>query len=382
MRRKIWFLSLVVACFVVAFFASSAVAQVKRQVNRKTLDIYVVDVEGGNAVLFVTPAGESVLIDTGNAAPGAERDAGRIVAAAKDAGITQIDHLIITHWHADHFGGVTELAQRIPIKRFYDHGANVQATPQTDEFLQKTYPAIYKQAKHVVVKPGDKIPVNGLDWTVVAAAGAVLKTPLAGAGKANPACADTKPMDADPSENAQSVSSYITFGKFRVVHMGDLTWNKEMDLMCPNNRLGRADLFMVSHHGQAISNSPALVHGLAPRVAIMNNGTRKGGQPETMKVLHTSPGLEDLWQVHFSQLSGQEYTTPGMFIANLYDDPQSSMPVAPVAAPAPGPGAPAAPQHNGTAYWIKVSAQPDGTFTVTNTRNGFSKAYKAGERFD
>ena len=382
MRRKIWFLSLVVACFVVAFFASSAVAQVKRQVNRKTLDIYVVDVEGGNAVLFVTPAGESVLIDTGNAAPGAERDAGRIVAAAKDAGITQIDHLIITHWHADHFGGVTELAQRIPIKRFYDHGANVQATPQTDEFLQKTYPAIYKQAKHVVVKPGDKIPVNGLDWTVVAAAGAVLKPPLAGAGKANPACADTKPMDADPSENAQSVSSYITFGKFRVVHMGDLTWNKEMDLMCPNNRLGRADLFMVSHHGQAISNSPALVHGLAPRVAIMNNGTRKGGQPETMKVLHTSPGLEDLWQVHFSQLSGQEYTTPGMFIANLYDDPQSSMPVAPVAAPAPGPGAPAAPQHNGTAYWIKVSAQPDGTFTVTNTRNGFSKTYKAGERLD
>jgi hypothetical protein len=164
--------------------------------------------------------------------------------------------------------------------------------------------------------------------------------------------------------------------------MGDLTWNKEMDLMCPNNRLGRADLFMVSHHGQAISNSPALVHGLAPRVAIMNNGTRKGGQPETMKVLHTSPGLEDLWQVHFSQLSGQEYTTPGMFIANLYDDPQSSMPVAPVAAPAPGPGAPAAPQHNGTAYWIKVSAQPDGTFTVTNTRNGFSKTYKAGERLD
>lgn len=371
-------LSFSVALLALAFSPGIAAAQTRAA--RTTLDIYVVDVEGGNAVLFVTPTGESELIDAGNAAPGAERDAERIVAAAKDAGVTQIDHLILTHWHADHFGGLAELAQRIPIKQFFDHGANVQATPQTDEFLQKTYPAIYSKATHTVVKPGDKIPVNGLDWRIVAAAGAVLKVPLAGAGKPNPYCAETQPMDPDPTENAQSVSSYITFGKFRVVHMGDLTWNKEMDLMCPNNRLGTTDLFIVSHHGQAISNSPALLHALAPRVAIMNNGTRKGGQPETMKVLHSSPGLEDLWQIHFSQLSGQEYTTPGMFIANLFDEPQASMPVAPMPAPQPGPGTAPAPRHDGTAYWIKVSAQLDGSFTVTNARNGFSKTYAAAAR--
>ena len=371
-------LSFSVALLALAFSPGIAAAQTRAA--RTTLDIYVVDVEGGNAVLFVTPTGESELIDAGNAAPGAERDAERIVAAAKDAGVTQIDHLILTHWHADHFGGLAELAQRIPIKQFFDHGANVQATPQTDEFLQKTYPAIYSKATHTVVKPGDKIPVNGLDWRIVAAAGAVLKVPLAGAGKPNPYCAETQPMDPDPTENAQSVSSYITFGKFRAVHMGDLTWNKEMDLMCPNNRLGTTDLFIVSHHGQAISNSPALLHALAPRVAIMNNGTRKGGQPETMKVLHSSPGLEDLWQIHFSQLSGQEYTTPGMFIANLFDEPQASMPVAPMPAPQPGPGTAPAPRHDGTAYWIKVSAQLDGSFTVTNARNGFSKTYAAAAR--
>jgi hypothetical protein len=109
----------------------------------------------------------------------------------------------------------------------------------------------------------------------------------------------------------------------------------------------------------------------------MNNGTRKGGQPDVMTVLHTSPGLEDLWQMHFSQLSGQEYTVPSIFIANMQDDPLAAMPVAPIAAPTPGPDAPAPPAHNGPAYWIKVGAQSDGTFTVTNTRNGFSKTYRA-----
>ena len=157
MRAKILFL---LSLFAIS--AASATAQTRTP--RKTLDIYVVDVEGGNSVLFVSPSGESVLIDTGNVAPGAVRDAERIMAAAKDAGLTQIDHLIITHWHGDHFGGLAELATRIPIKEFIDHGANAQPTPQTDEFLQKTYPALYANAKHTVVKPGDKIPVAGLDW--------------------------------------------------------------------------------------------------------------------------------------------------------------------------------------------------------------------------
>jgi hypothetical protein len=174
-----------------------------------------------------------------------------------------------------------------------------------------------------------------------------------------------------------SVGSVITFGKFRMVHLGDLTQQIEVKLMCPNNQIGVADLWVVSHHGQPYSNGQMLVHAIQPRVGILNNGTRKGGQPEAMKVIFSSPGLEDLWQLHFSLLSGQEYTAPGMFIANMVDEQQPTMPVAPMQAPAPGPGTPPAPVHNGKAYWLKVSAETSGSFTVTNTRNGLSKAYKA-----
>jgi beta-lactamase superfamily II metal-dependent hydrolase len=349
--------------------------------TRTTLDIYVVDVEGGNATLFVAPSGESVLIDTGNVAPdAARRDADRILAAARDAHLTQIDNLITTHWHGDHFGGMVELDKRIPIRHFIDHGPNIQAQPAFEEFFTKGYPALYAKAKHTVAKPGDVIPVAGLDWRIVSAAGSVLKTSLAGAGAPNPACAGFKPQDPDPSENAQSVGSVITFGKFRVAHLGDLTWNKEFELMCPNNQIGTVDLFVASHHGLSISNSPALVHAIHPRVAIVNNGTRKGATPETMKTLFASAGLEDIWQIHFSQLGGQEYTVPGMFIANLFDEPLTAMPVLPIAAPQPGAAAPPPPAHNGPAYWIKVSAQTDGTFTVTNARNGFAKTYAASGR--
>ena len=361
---------------VVAVAALALAVPTAQTRTSKTLDIYLIDVEGGNATLFVPPSGETLLIDTGNGGAAATRDADRIMAAAKDAGIQQIDHLITTHWHGDHFGGMAEVASRIPIREYIDHDANVQPGGPIDEFLQKTYPGLYGKAKHTVVKPGDKIPIAGLDLRVVASAGEVLKSPLPGAGKPNPYCADFKAQDVDKTENAQSVGSHITFGKFRVVHMGDLTVNKEFDLMCPNNRLGPVDLWVVSHHGQPISNSAVLVHALQPRVAVLNNGTRKGGQPDAMKVIHSSPGLEDLWQLHFSLLSGQEYTVPGMFIANTVDEQQPTMPIAATAAPQPGPGAPPPPVHNGTAYWIKVNAQPDGSFTVTNGRNGFSKTYR------
>jgi hypothetical protein len=148
--------------------------------------------------------------------------------------------------------------------------------------------------------------------------------------------------------------------------------------MCPNNRLGVVDLWVVSHHGQAISNSAVLAHAIQPRAAILNNGTRKGGQPDAMKIIHSAPRLQDLWQLHFSQLSGQEFTVPGMFIANTVDDPPAAMPIAAIVAPPPGPGAAPAPVHNGTAYWIKVSADQDGSFTITNARNGFTKSYRAG----
>src|SRR6266850_1528223 len=343
----------IVCLLALAGLAAPALAQTR---TSRALEIYVIDVEGGNATLFLTPSGETVLIDTGNGGAAAARDAGRIVEAAKDAGVTKIDHLIFTHWHGDHFGGLAELAKQLPITRYYDHGPNVQATPATDEFFKTVYEPLTAKAMHTVVKPGDSIQVKDLNWKVVAAAGNVLKTNLSGAGRSNPYCGVSKAQDPDPTENAQSVSSYITFGKFRIVHMGDLTYNKELDLMCPNNRLGTADLFIVSHHGQAISNSPALVHALQPRAAIINNGTRKGGQPDAMRVLFSSPGLEDLWQMHFSLLSGQEYTVPGAFIANTIDQPEPAMPIGQYTPP-----------------------QQDGTFTVTNTRNNFSKTYRQGQ---
>jgi beta-lactamase superfamily II metal-dependent hydrolase len=341
----------------------------------KTLDIYVIDVEGGNATLFVAPSGESLLMDTGNGGAAAARDAARILAAIKAAGVQQIDHLITTHWHGDHFGAMAEVASKVTIKEFIDHGANVQPGAATDEFLKATYPQLYAKAKHTVVKPGDKIAMQGLDWRIVASAGQRIASSLPGAGKANPYCAAFKPQAPDASENAQSVGSHVTFGKFRVLHLGDLTSNKEFDLMCPQNRIGTVDLWIVSHHGQAISNSDVLAHAIQPRVAVVNNGTRKGGQPDAMKILHSTPGLQDLWQLHFSQLSGQEYTVPGLFIANTVDEEQTAMPIAPIQAPDGRGGAPA-PAHNGTAYWIKVSAEQDGTFTVTNARNNFSKTYK------
>ncbi|HEV3216965.1 MAG TPA: MBL fold metallo-hydrolase [Vicinamibacterales bacterium] len=345
----------------------------------KTLDIYVVDVEGGNATMFVSPSGESMLIDSGNAGAAAARDAGRIMAAVKDAGLTRIDNLITTHWHGDHFGGLAELAAHIPIRNFIDHGPNVQPAPATDDFLQKTYPQLYAKSKHTIAKPGDKISVAGLDVLVVTSAGETIKTALPGAGRPNPYCANFKPGEAN-AEDPMSVGTSVTFGKFRAIHLGDLTKNKEFELMCPNNRIGTVDVLLGLHHGVDTSSSEVLVHALRPRVAIMNNGTRKGGQPEVMKTLHSSPGLEDLWQMHFSELSGQEYTVPGMFIANVLDEPSATMPVAPMSPPQPGPGAPPAPVHNGTAYWIKVSAQADGSFTVTNGRNGFSKTYTANIR--
>jgi competence protein ComEC len=359
-------------------FALSLVAAPIAPAQTRTpaaLTIYVVDVEGGNATLFVAPSGESVLIDTGNGGQAAIRDAERITAAAKDAGLTHIDHLITTHWHGDHFGGMAELTNRMPVRHFIDHGANVQPAQGADDFLKTVYPTLYQKGTHTVAKPGDRVAVAGLDWRIVTAGGAALASPLAGGGSANPFCAASPRQADDPSENAQSVGSLVSYGRFRVAHIGDLTWNKELDLMCPGNRLGTVDLFVVSHHGQAISNSPALVHALRPRVAIMNNGTRKGGQPDAMKVIYSSPGLEDLWQIHFSQLSGQEYTVPGLFIANLVDDQPAAMPMAAIAAPAPGSGAPPPPAHNGAAHWVKVVAKDDGSFTVTNGRNGFSKAY-------
>ena len=227
---------------IVAIAMSAALVSAQRQA--KTFDIYVVDVEGGNASLFVSPSGESLLIDTGNGGMPAPRDAGRIAEAAKDAGISQIDHLITTHWHGDHYGGLAELTSRIPIRHFIDHGANIQPADATDAFLNTTYPALYAKGTHTVVKAGDTIAFAGVTTRVVASAGQVIAKPLPGAGKSNPSCSIPRRPTQPIPEDTQSVTTHFTFGRFRALHPGDLTIDKEFDLMCPNNRVGTVDVLV------------------------------------------------------------------------------------------------------------------------------------------
>jgi competence protein ComEC len=247
----------------------------------RPFEVYVIDVEGGEATLFVSPSGESLLVDTGWSGF-AGRDADRILAAANHAGIKQIDYLVITHYHADHVGGTAQLTARLPIRHFVDHGSNVGEDERTQ---YESYAAVRGNAPWTEAKPGDTIPVAGLSVQVIAAGGVVLRTPLTGQGVSNPFCAGFKAHGpeitsrvADPGDN-RSVSLLLTYGKFRTIIMGDLTWNKEFDLMCPVNTLGDVDAYLVSHHGSDTSGSAALVHALRPRAAIMNNGALKGGGP-------------------------------------------------------------------------------------------------------
>src|SRR5919108_1915635 len=232
-RRRALVSMLAVACL-----AAPALAQ-----NRaaKPLTIYVVDVEGGNAVLFVSPTGESLLMDTGNAGPAAQRDAGRIMEAVRDAGLTQIDNLIITHWHGDHFGGLAELAKQIPIRHYWDHGPNVQPGQAADDFLKNVYADLISKSQHTVAKPGDKIPLGATNVTVVISAGMPI-APMKGdgAGQPKPECPNFQPIDNN-MEDPLSVGILVTYGKFKTVHLGDNTRNKEFELACPVNRLGTVD---------------------------------------------------------------------------------------------------------------------------------------------
>jgi beta-lactamase superfamily II metal-dependent hydrolase len=339
--------------------------------SARTFDAYMVDVEGGEATLFVSPSGESLLVDTGW--PGFEgRDADRIAVVAKQAGIKQIDYLVATHFHTDHIGGTAPLAARLPIRHFIDHGTTVDEGERARPLFQG-YAEVRRRGVHKEAVPGDAIPVAGLDVRVIAAGGSVLEKPLPGAGAANALCAGFKPQGpeitsrAADAEDRSSVSVFITYGRFRTVIMGDLTWNKEFDLMCPNNKLGSVDVYFVSHHGSDTSGSEALVHALRPRAAIMNNGPRKGGATVTFQILSVSPGLADLWQNHYSVVAGPQHNRPEAFIANLEEG----------SPPAGAPGQ--APVHMGPAHWIKLAASADGSFSITNSRTGMTKRYDASK---
>jgi competence protein ComEC len=316
----------------------------------QTLDVYFIDVEGGQATLFVSPSGESMLVDTGWP-DFFGRDPDRIVAAAKLAGVKQIDYLVITHYHDDHVGGVPQLATLIPIRNFVDHGPKSVEPEPREQILFNAYQRVAAKGNHLVARPGERVPIRGIDVEIVSAAGDEIAQPLPGGGQPNPLCAETPRREVDTGENAQSVGIMISYGKFRMVDLGDLTWNKELDLVCPNNKLGTVDVYLSTHHGMNLSGSAAIVHALHPRVAIMNNGDKKGGTPEAWQAIHSSPGLEGFWQLHYAVGGGPTNNVAADFIAN---------------------------QDTTEGKWIKLSAQPDGTFTVTNSRNGKSQTYAAG----
>jgi beta-lactamase superfamily II metal-dependent hydrolase len=360
----------------VASLGLALVAGVAQPKNTNNLEIYVADTEGGKAALFVSPSRETLLIDSGN--PGG-RDTDRIVRMLKDAAVTKIDHLVSTHYHIDHVGGMPELAKQIPIAHYVDHGPSVEEREQAAGFTS-AYAGLQAKAKHTVVKPGDRIPITGLDVVVLTAGGQGIKKPLPGGGRPNPACAQSEKKDApaSPDENSQSVGLLITYGQFRAIDLGDLLWNKELELMCPNNPVGSVDLYMVTHHGLDRSGSEALVHGVRPRVAVMQNGTRKGGSVQAYEIMRSSPRLEDIWQLHWSYSGRIEHNPAGVFIANI-DEPETIASVLTTPAGQRGGGAGANAAHT-PAYYLKISAQNDGSFTVTNTRNGFSKRYIKGEK--
>lgn len=314
----------------------------------KDLQIFFVDVEGGQSTLMVTPSGESILIDAGWP-DNSDRDASRIAAAAKKAKVKKIDYFILTHYHEDHVGGVPQLVEKLPVGTFIDHGPNREEGDKRQQRLVDDYNKAIAGSKHLVVKPGEHLPISGIDGTVVSADGEVLSSPLPGAGEQNSYCAATPDKETDPTENARSLGTVWQFGSFRLVDLGDLTWNKEKALMCPVNRIGKADLFVVSHHGLNWSNSPALVDAIGAKVAVMDNGAKKGGSPSTYDVLKNAPGLQAIWQLHFAEEGGKEHNAPDSFIANI--------------------------DEADTGYYLMLTAHEDSSFEVYNPRNKMRKMY-------
>jgi competence protein ComEC len=316
----------------------------------RTLDIYWIDVEGGASTLIIAPSGESLLVDTGF--PGNEdRDAKRIQAAAVAAGLTRIDNLVITHFHVDHVGGVPALSKIMPIGKIWDHGESIEASQQNGATLWKDYLAA-AGTKRTVVKPGDKIPLKGVDITVVSANGDVISQPLK-RGFANKLCDGAERKPTDNTENSRSTGFLLTYGKFTFLDVGDLTWDREMMLACPANKIGEVTLMQATHHGfsNGLSGAPALIWSLKPQVVVVNNGARKGFSNGGYETLAKVPGIEGIWQGHKGAMNDAEHNTREEMIANLDEG--------------------AADKGN----WIKASVSSDGKFTVTNNRNKFSKTY-------
>jgi len=364
----------VVAIIGLVLVTATADAQIKASSVSKDLKIVVPDVEGGAAVLFVTPEGKSLLIDTGwppgiggpRAVPGAPpppplpSSADRIAAAAASLGVRKIDYLIMTHYHLDHLGGIQALLAKLPVGVFIDHGPNreeppANATPRQLAFATATlYPkwvTAYQGHEHITAQVGQTLDIGSMHLQFVTSDGHVPDAPLPGAGQSNPLCAGVPPMDHNGGEeNARSVGTVITFGKTRILDLGDLTWNKEMELLCPANKIGKVDVYFVTGHGMDLSSSPP-TGALDPLVALMQNGPRKGGDEKVIKTVNTYPDLKGFWRAHYSVRYPELNGDPN-YIANLDSAPDQG-------------------------YSIGLDITPAGDITVTNGRNQFSKTYKA-----
>ena len=316
------------------------------------LTIYSIDVEGGQATLLVGPSKASLLVDSGW--PGNDgRDAQRIQAAMKDAGTTQIDHVLITHFHVDHVGGVPNLVQKTKVGEFLDHGEDRELSSDT----KRDYAAYLKAIEGTprrIVKPGDTINIPGLNMLVVTADGKNIKSVPGVTARPNPYCANEPGAEADPTENARSAGVLVTFGIFRFLDLGDLTKQKEIELVCPESPLPKIDVYLVNHHGFNLSNTRAFVDSIHPRVAIMNNGAHKAGSPEAWQTVHDSPGLEDLYMIHTAEGSDPAHNSPEAVIAN--------------------------PKGDGEGAYFKVVAHEDGSFSVFNSRTGATKEYASKKR--
>lgn len=324
-----------------------------------TLDIYFIDVEGGQSTLIVTPAGESLLIDTGfpndgtfaskAGAPSSARDPQRILAAARDAGVTKIDYLLLTHYHADHAGGVVELSQLLPIGTFIDHAAptkDADTAVAGTQAIYDAYLAVRAKGRHIEPAPGDRLPLKGLDAVVVASGGTTLTAPIEGTARPNPACRGNGVPASEKTENPRSTAVRLQFGAFRFLDLGDLSGPPLFALTCPANLIGESDVYLITHHGGNDAADPALFAAIKPRVAIFNNGATKGAQADTLATVRQFPAI-DSWQLHRSMNDG---------VVNAADERIANL-------------------DETTSAWTKIRASADGSFIVTNGRTGASKAY-------
>ena len=320
---------------------------------RDTLDIYVLDTEGGEAVLYIAPTGEAMLFDTGR-----EETFNRILALVEQEEVRVLDYVIVSHYHGDHVGGAADLPG-LPvrnIRQFLDHGPyTTELQPQQRAPFER-YLALRNIAKARRAEPGEKFSFGAVEVHVVASSGMQIREPLPGAGEPNPLCRNHVPKtDLRAVENDQVVSIVVRYGDFVFLELGDMIWNHEERLVCPDNLLGTVDVYHTSGHGAHWGSNPVMVHAVRPRVAVMNNAAVKGGDAVTFETLRSSPRLQDIWQAHFStENAAKQDNSQEEFIANLEG----------------------AAGHVG--HYIKFSVRPDGSFTVTNNRNGFSKEYPAG----